>query len=200
MNLLKTGEAPTPAKIDPEALARLRALGYVGGADRVSAPPRPGRGPIPRTGSRCCRSCCRRRPIAMRDGSTRPRGGSRSWCARTPTTPPSSSRCLGLLPPQGRGGAIEAAQTRCRAEPGVRRRRARPRLRVPAAGRPDEAATGFERVLELDPENLKALLNLGEIHARGEREKAFDFYQRAGGRRAALRAGARQPRQRSRSR
>ena len=49
-----------------------------------------------------------------------------------------------------------------------------------AAGRRDEAATGFDRVLALDPDNLKALLNLGEIHhARGEREKAFELYQRA---------------------
>ncbi len=35
-------------------------------------------------------------------------------------------------------------------------------------------------MLQLDPGNLKALVNLAEVHAaRGERERAFELYQRA---------------------
>src|SRR5262249_3952166 len=49
-----------------------------------------------------------------------------------------------------------------------------------AAGRTAEAASGVERVLALDEDNLKALVTLRETrYARGELEPAFDLYQRA---------------------
>ena len=37
MNMERAGSEPTPSKLDPEALARLQALGYVGGADSPRA-------------------------------------------------------------------------------------------------------------------------------------------------------------------
>ena len=48
-------------------------------------------------------------------------------------------------------------------------------------GRIDDAATGFKRVLELDPGNVKALVGIAETQyrQRGSREQAFASYQRA---------------------
>ena len=49
MNMERAGSEPTPSKLDPEALARLQALGYVGGADSTSAR-RTGPRPDPKDG------------------------------------------------------------------------------------------------------------------------------------------------------
>ena len=178
----KASSEPTPAKIDPEALARLRALGYVGGDDVPRGARGRGRGPIRKTDCRCSRNCCRHRPTVMRAGcdeaAQTPRGADREGSTepgrlhhavvgvrppqghrREPSGPPNAPFALD---PQSAVAVIDLA------------------FAFQSAGRRDEAAAGFERVLSLDPENLKALLNLGEIHhARGDREKAFEFYQRA---------------------
>ena len=89
MNVIKPGEEPKPAKLDPDALERLQALGYVGGA---GAAPRGARGRCPtrKTGSRCFESCCRARRCGTRVGSTR-RAAARGAGAEGARTTPRST-------------------------------------------------------------------------------------------------------------
>ncbi len=144
MNLLKTGEEPKPGEIDPEALERLQALGYVGGGRRRRRRHAPVRRPIRRTSSRCSRSCCRARPCGTPDGSTRPSAGSRSWCARTPTTRRSTSpspRSTSAARTTGRRSRPRAASVElnpsprspCSTSPSPTRRRAASTRRSPAS-------------------------------------------------------------------
>ncbi len=130
---------------------------------------------IPRTRSRCCTSCRRRRGCGTPDGSTRPLASSRSWRARTRTT----RRC----PSPSRRSTSAARTSRRRSRRGGACSSSTREyaiavldlaLAYQAAGRIDEAIAGFERTLELLPENVKALLNLAEIHyARGERREGL---------------------------
>lgn len=180
MNLLKAGDQPTPATLDPEALARLRALGYVGGADSAPAR-RTGPRPDPKDGLPLLQE--------LLQGQTDRDAGRLDDAARrlealAKRDPENPAVYVALSSVYFRRNdaqaAIKAAKRAVALDPESVVAVLDLAFAFQAAGRPGEAATGFERVLALDPENLKALLNLGAIgHARGEREKAFEFYQRA---------------------
>lgn len=180
MNLLKAGDEPTPATLDPDALARLRALGYVGGADSAPARrtgPRPDpkdglpllqqllQGQADRDAGRLDDAARRLEALAQKDPENPAVYVALSSVYFRRNDPPAAIRAAKravALDPESVVAVLDLA------------------FAFQAAGRPGEAATGFDRVLALDPENLKALLNLGAIwHSRGEREKAFEFYQRA---------------------
>ncbi len=176
----KASSAPTPAKIDPEALARLRALGYVGGDD-VSAARRTGPRPDPKDGLPLLQELLQAQ--TDRDAG-RLDEALRRLEALTERDPQNPAVYITLSSVYDRRkdteGAIRAAKRAVLIDPQSAIAVMDLAFAFQSAGRRDEAAAGFERVLSLDPENLKALLNLGEIHhARGDREKAFELYQRA---------------------
>jgi choline-sulfatase len=180
LHLQKAGEEPAPATLDADAQARLRALGYVGGADSPNTR-RSGPRPDPKDGmpllqellqaqadrdqGRLDAAATRLEALAHRDA-----GNPAVFVALTSVyfrqndterALKSAKRAVGL-DPESPVAVLDLA------------------LAFQAAGHSDDAATGFERVLALDPGNLKALLNLGAIHqARGERDQAFDLFQRA---------------------
>jgi len=180
MNLLKAGDEPTPAALDPDALARLRALGYVGGADSPTAR-RTGPRPDAKDGLPLLQE--------LLQGQTDRDAGRLDDAARrlealAKKDPENPAVYVALSSVYFRRNdapaAIKAAKRAVALDPESVVAVLDLAFAFQAAGQPGEAATGFERVLALDPENLKALLNLGGIaHARGEREKAFEFYQRA---------------------
>jgi arylsulfatase A-like enzyme/predicted Zn-dependent protease len=179
MNLLRAGAEPTPGKIDPEALERLQALGYVGGAD--SAPRRQGPLPDPKDKLPLLQELLQAQ--GLRDAG-RLDDAARRLEALVRRDPDNPAVHLALSSVYFRRKDAQAA-----IKAGRRAVELNPESAVAvldlafayqAAGRVAEAASGFERVLALDPENLKALVNLGEIHyARGERELALDLYRRA---------------------
>jgi choline-sulfatase len=180
MNLEQGRSEPTPSKLDPEALARLQALGYVGGADS----PRTSRtGPRrdPKDGLPLLQELLQAQ--SDRDAG-RLDEALRRLEALTQKDPQNPAVYVTLSSVHDRRKDYEAAIRAAKRAVALDAQSAVAVLNLAfafhAAGRPDEAAAGFERVLSLDPENLKALLVLGEIHqARGDREKAFAFYQRA---------------------
>jgi choline-sulfatase len=180
MNLVRAGELPTPAPLDPDALARLRALGYVGETDSAPAR-RTGPRPDPKDGLPLLQE--------LLQGQTDRDAGRLDDAARR-------LEALALRDPENPAVFIALSSVYFRRNDGERAIKAAKRavaldpdstlavldlaFAFRAADRLAEAATGFERVLALDPDNLKALLNLGEIsHAGGELEKALGFYQRA---------------------
>ncbi len=180
MRLLKAGDEPTPATLDPEALARLRALGYVGGADTAQAR-RTGPRPDPKDGLALLQELLQGQ--ADRDAG-RLDDAARRLEALALKDPENPAVYVALSSVYFRRhdaqGAVKAAKRAVALDPESVIAVLDLAFAFRAAGRPDDAATGFERVLALDPENLKALLNLGELsHERGDREKSLAFYQRA---------------------
>ena len=180
MNLLKAGDEPTPAALDPDALARLRALGYVGGADAAPAR-RTGPRPDPKDGLPLLQELLQGQ--ADRDAG-RLDEAARRLEALAQKDPENPAVFVALSSVYFRRndtqGAIKAAKRAVALDPESVVAVLDLAFAFRAAGRPGDAAIGFERVLALDPDNLKALLNLGELaHARGDREKSLEFYQRA---------------------
>jgi len=180
MNLLKRGEAPAPAKLDPEELKRLQALGYVGGADAGSAR-RTGPRPDPKDGLPLLDELLQAQ--TDRDAG-RLDDAARRLEALVQKDRENPAVFVTLSTVYTRRGdtqsAIRAAKRAVALDPESVPAVLDLALAFQAAGGTEEAAAGFERVLALDPDNLKALLLLGEIHqARGEQEKAFDLYRRA---------------------
>jgi arylsulfatase A-like enzyme/Tfp pilus assembly protein PilF len=172
---------PTPGKVDPEALERLRALGYVGAGSDGREAPRSGPRPDPKDRIPSLRALQEAR--ALRDEGRLDEAAQR--LEELAGREPGNAEVPALL------ASVELRRKRHDAAIAAGRRvlELNPRsalgvldlaLAYQAAGRLDEAIAGFERTLELLPDNVKALLNLAEIHyARGERQKAFDCYQRA---------------------
>ena len=180
MNLERGSGEPTPSKLDPEALARLQALGYVGGADSPRTR-RTGPRPDPKDGLPLLQELLQAQ--TERDAG-RLDEALRRLEALTQKDPENPAVYVTLTSVHDRRkdheGAIRAAKRAVALDSQSAVAVLNLAFAFHAAGRQDEAATGFERVLSLDPENLKALLVLGEIHqARGDREKAFALYQRA---------------------
>jgi choline-sulfatase len=180
MNLERAGSEPTPSKLDPEALARLQALGYVGSADSPRAH-RTGPRPDPKDGLPLLQELLQAQ--TDRDAG-RLDEALRRLEALTQKDPQNPAVYVTLSSVHDRRRDYESAIRAAKRAVALDSQSAVAVINLAfafhAAGRPDEAAAGFERVLSLDPENLKALLVLGEIHqARGDREKAFALYQRA---------------------
>jgi choline-sulfatase len=180
MNLERAGSEPTPSKLDPEALARLQALGYVGSADSPRAR-RTGPRPDPKDGLPLLQELLQAQ--TDRDAG-RLDEALRRLEALTQKDPQNPAVYVTLSSVHDRRRDYESAIRAAKRAVALDSQSAVAVINLAfafhAAGRPDEAAAGFERVLSLDPENLKALLVLGEIHqARGDREKAFALYQRA---------------------
>lgn len=181
-NLLEGGNAPQPGRIDPDALERLRALGYVG-AGSDGSPAKLRTGPLPDPKDRIPLLHELQAAQALRDAG-RLEEAARALEALAPRDPDNPEVPLTLASVYYRRGRFEPAIAA-----GRRVLELNPRyamgvldlaLSYQAAGRLDEAIAGFERTLELLPDNVKALLNLAEIHyARGERQKAFGYYERA---------------------
>jgi tetratricopeptide (TPR) repeat protein len=179
MNLLKAGAPPTPGKIDREALERLQALGYVGGAD--SAPRRQGSLPDPKDKLPLLQELLQAQ--RLRDAG-RLDDAARRLKELVRKDPDNPAVHLALSSVHFRRkdsrAAIAAGRRAVELNPESAVAVLDLAFAYQAAGRVDEAASGFERVLALDPENLKALVNLAEIHyARREREQALDLYRRA---------------------
>jgi choline-sulfatase len=180
MNLLQAGHQPTPTKIDPEALERLRSLGYVSGAE--SATPKSG-GPLPDPKDRIPLMQELQQAQALRDSGQLDEA-ARRLVALVPRDRDNPAVHLALssvyFRQKNAQGAISSARRAVELAPESAAGVLTLAFSYQAAGRVDDAAGGFERVLALDPDNLKALINLGDIHyARGEKEKAFDLYHRA---------------------
>jgi arylsulfatase A-like enzyme/Flp pilus assembly protein TadD len=179
MNVLKAGDEPAPAKIDPETLERLQALGYVGAGS--GAPPGKGNLPDPKDKIPLLQEL--QRAQAMRDAG-RLEGAARLLEDLARKDPGSPEVPFNLASVYFRlknyEAAIAADRRVLELNPNYAIAVLDLALSCQAAGRTDEAIAGFQRTLELLPENVKALLNLAEIHyTRGERQKAFDYYQRA---------------------
>ena len=182
MNLLKAGGEPTPGEIDPEALERLRALGYVGGgSDGRPAPPR--NGPLPDPKDQISLLQELQTAQGLRDAGRLEEAARRleelgRKDPENPEVPFTLASVYFRL--KNYEAAIAADRRVLELNPNYAIAVLDLALAYQAAARTDEAIAGFERTLELLPENVKALLNLAEIHyARGERQKAFDYYQRA---------------------
>ncbi len=180
MNLQKAGEEPAPAKLDADALARLQALGYVGGAGSPNAR-RTGPRPDPKDGMPLLQELLKGQ--ADRDAGRLDAAASRlEGLARKDPENPAVFVALTSVyfRRNDTESALKSAKRAVALDPESTVAVLDLALAFQAAGHPDEAATGFDRVLALDPGNLKALLNLGAIHqARGEKDQAFDLFQRA---------------------
>jgi arylsulfatase A-like enzyme/Tfp pilus assembly protein PilF len=179
MNLLKAGDEPTPAKMDPEALERLRALGYVGPGS--GAPARKGTLPDPKDKIPLLQEL--QRAQGMRDAGRLEEAAHllEELARRDPGSPEVPFNLASVyFRLKNYDAAIAADRRVLELNPNYAIAVLDLALAYQAAGRTDEAIAGFQRTLELLPENVKALLNLAEIHyTRGERQKAFDYYQRA---------------------
>jgi choline-sulfatase len=179
MNLLKAGDAPTPGKIDPEALERLQALGYVGAGSGAPA----GKGALPDPKDKIPLLQDLQRAQGLRDaGRLEEAARLLEELARkdpgSPEVPFNLASVYFRL--KNYDAAIAADRRVLELNPNYAIAVLDLALACQAAGRTDEAIAGFQRTLELLPENVKALLNLAEIHyTRGERQEAFDYYQRA---------------------
>jgi choline-sulfatase len=183
MDVLGAGHEPAPAAIDPEALERLRALGYVGGNDANAAQAPRRAGPLPDPKDRLPLLQELLRAQGLRDAG-RLDESLESLVALSRKDPDNPGVQLALASVYFRqknaDGAIAAGRRAVEIDPGSATAVLDLAFAYQAAGRSAEAASGFERVLALDRDNLKALVNLAEIHyARGELEKAFDLYERA---------------------
>ena len=180
MNLQKPGEEPAPAALDPDARARLHALGYVGEADSPRAR-RTGPRPDPKDGMPLLQELLRGE--ADRDAGRLDEAARRlEALAHTDAENPAVLVALTSVyfRRNDAEGALRSAKRAVALDPESAVAVLDLSMAFQSAGHQDEAATGFERVLALDPGNLKALLNLGAIlQARGEREKALELYQRA---------------------
>jgi choline-sulfatase len=180
MNLLKAGDEPTPATLDPDALARLRALGYVGGADAAPAR-RTGPRPDPKDGLPLLQELLQGQ--ADRDAGRLDQAARRleALAQRDPENPAVFVELSSVyFRRNDMQATIQAAKRAVALDPESVVAVLDLAFAFRAAGRPGDAVIGFERVLALDPDNLKALLNLGELsHARGEREKSLELYRRA---------------------
>ncbi len=183
MGLEKGGQEPKPGDIDPEALERLRALGYVGGSGARGHPTPLSKGPLPDPKDRLPLLHELQKAQSLRDGGRLEEAARLlEELSRKDPDNPEVPFTLASVHFRRKDFAASIAAERRTLELNPRYAVAVLDLALAykAADRPDEARSGFERVLELDPDNLKALLNLGEIHyARGERPKALDYYQRA---------------------
>jgi arylsulfatase A-like enzyme/tetratricopeptide (TPR) repeat protein len=183
MDVLSAGREPAPAAIDPEALERLRALGYVGGKDAgaAQAPRRAGPRPDPKDRLPLLQELLRAQGLrdAGRLDEALPRLVELS--RKDPDNPGVQLAIASVFFRQKNAdGAIAAGRRAMELDPDSATAVLDLAFAYQAAGRTAEAAAGFERVLALDRDNLKALVNLAEIHyARGELEEAFDLYERA---------------------
>jgi choline-sulfatase len=181
MNLVGAGGQPKPGKVDPEALERLRALGYVGAGDGSPAQLRPG--PLPDPKDRIGSLKELQTAQSLKDA------GRLDEAARILETLARSDPNNAEVPltlasvyfqQKNYDGAITEGRRAVEINPRYPVAVLDLALSYQAAGRLDEAIAGFERTLELLPDNVKALLNLAEIHyARGDHQKAFEYYERA---------------------
>ena len=185
MDVLSAGDEPKPETIDPEALERLRALGYAGGSDATGQAAARRKGPLPDPKDQLPLLQELLQAQALRDAGRLEEAGERlGRLARK--DPDNLGVQLALTSVhflrKDTTAAIAAGRRAVEIDPESAIAVLDLAFAYQASGRIEEAASGFERALELDPENIKALVNLGEIHyARGELPKAFDYYQRAAG-------------------
>jgi arylsulfatase A-like enzyme/Tfp pilus assembly protein PilF len=183
MDLLNDGDEPKPEKIDPEALERLQALGYVGGNEATEQAAAGRKGPLPDPKDQLPLLQELLQAQALREAGRLEEAGERlGRLARK--DPDNLSVQLALASVhflrKDTTAAIAAGRRAVEIDPESAIAVLDLAFAYQASGRVEDAASGFERALELDPENIKALVNLGEIHyARGELHEAFDYYQRA---------------------
>ena len=180
MKLLEAGREPTPAKIDPAALERLRSLGYVSGSESKASR---STGPLPDPKARISLLQELLQATALRDAGRIDDAARRlEDLARKDPDNPAVHLTLSSVYFRGKDTqrAIASARRAVALDPESANAVLTLAFSYQAAGQINEAAAGFERVLVLDPDNLKALVNLGDVrYQRGELEKAFDLYHRA---------------------
>jgi tetratricopeptide (TPR) repeat protein len=180
LNLQQPGGEPTPAKLSAEETARLRALGYVSGAESAAT-----RGTGPRPDPKDALPLLQelQQAQADRDAGRLDQAAERlQVLARRQPDNPAIYLALSVVYDRRKDtqNQIRAARRAVALDPESPLAVLDLAIAYHAAGRPSEAAAGFERVLALDPGNLKALLLLGEIsHTQGDREKAFELFQHA---------------------
>ena len=180
MNLRSAEREPTPAKIDPDALNRLRSLGYVSGAESAA---RRATGPRPDPKDKLPLVEELAQTLALRDSGQLDEAARRlEDLARKDPDDPAVHLALSSVYFRRKDtqAAIASARRAVELDPESDTAVLTLAFTYQAAGRVGDAFGGFERVLTLDPDNLKAVINLADIHyLRGEREKAFELYQRA---------------------
>jgi tetratricopeptide (TPR) repeat protein len=172
--------SPAPAKLDPEAEARLRSLGYVSGGES-SAQRRTGPRPDPKDKMPLLQELLQAQSLG--DGGKLDAAAARlqSLVLKDAENP---AVHLALSSVHLRRGdaqaAIDAARRAVALDPESTVGVLNLAFAYQAAKRIDDAATGFKRVLELDPGNVKALAGLAETqYQQGSREQALASYQRA---------------------
>jgi tetratricopeptide (TPR) repeat protein len=179
MKLLNAGGSPTPSPIDPDAMARLRALGYVGSSD---VPVRR-TGPLPDPKDRVPLLQELLQAQADRDAGRLDEAARRlEALAHKDADNPAVFVALSSVyfRRNQHEAAIGAGKRAVALAPDSSVALLDLAFSYQAAGRVEEAAAGFERVLELDPGNLKAMVALGDSwQAKGDRQKAFALYERA---------------------
>ena len=180
LKLVEAGRGPTPAKLDPAALERLRSLGYVSGSESKGSS---ATGPLPDPKDKIPLLQELLQATALRDAGQIDDAARRlEDLARKDPDNPAVHLTLSSVYFRGKDTqrAIRSARRAVALDPESANAVLTLAFSYQAAGHADEAAAGFERVLVLDPDNLKALINLGDVrYERGERQKAFDLYQRA---------------------
>ncbi len=180
LKLVEAGRGPTPAKLDPVALDRLRSLGYVSGSESKASS---STGPLPDPKDKIALLRELLQATALRDaGQVDEAARQLEDLARKDPDNPAVHLTLSSVYFRGKDTqrAIASARRAVALDPESANAVLTLAFSYQAGGHADEAAAGFERVLVLDPDNLKALINLGDVrYEHGEREKAFDLYQRA---------------------
>lgn len=172
--------APAPAKLDPEAAARLRSLGYVSGAES-SAQKAQGPRPDPKDKMPMLQALLQAESLGE-SGQLEPAITQLESLARKDRDNPAVHLALSsaYLRRGDAAAAVGAARRAVALDPESTVAILNLAFAYQAAGRVADAATGFERVLALDPGNVKALIGLAETqYQRGARDAAFASYQKA---------------------
>ena len=172
--------APAPAKLDPEAAARLRSLGYVSGAESTAQKAR-GPRPDPKDKMPLLQELLQAESLGE-SGQLEPAARQLESLARKDRDNPAVHLALSsaYLRRGDAAAAVGAARRAVALDPESTVAILNLAFAYQAAGRVAEAAAGFERVQALDPGNVKALIGLAETqYQRGARDAAFASYQKA---------------------
>jgi tetratricopeptide (TPR) repeat protein len=172
--------SPAPAKLDAEATARLRSLGYISGSESM-AQRRTGPRPDPKDKMPLLQELLQAQSMGA-NGQPEAAATQLQSLARKDADNPAVHLALSSvhLRRGDAGAAVDAARRAVALDPDSTVGILNLAFAYQSAGRIDDAATGFKRVLVLDPGNVKALVGLAETqYEQGSREQAFASYQRA---------------------
>ena len=172
--------APAPPRLDPEATARLRSLGYISGGES-RAQEQTGPRPDPKDKMPLLQELLRAQSLGDAGQFDAAAQILDTLARREPENPAVHLALSSVYLRRGDAqAAVGAARRAVALDPESPIGILNLAFAYQAAGRVDDAATGFQRVLALDSGNVKALVGIAEIfRQRGSREQAYAYYQRA---------------------